>query len=66
MTTYPANIGFQLDEPRRSRVLQAAERLGLAVRHVDTGFIVIVPDPRTAYALGRASADDDDSEGCDV
>jgi hypothetical protein len=57
MTTYPARIGFQLKEPRRSRVLAAATRLGLTIQDLNTeGFVIVVPNADTAYALGRASA----------
>jgi len=62
-SSYPARIGFDLTEPQRSWVIAAALRLGLAVhaRADERGFVVVVPTPEDALALGRASKRRDDA-----
>ena len=56
---YPARLAFDLAGPRRARVLAAADALHLTVAHMHGGdaFVVVVPDPRTAYELGVLCAD---------
>ena len=56
---YPARIAFQLAGRRRARVLEAARMLHLTVAHMHGGdaFVVVVPDPQTAYELGVLCAD---------